>query len=97
MPQEMLEGVAKGGPRNGVKLSGPARWDGKVRKPLSKGNHNVTNPESTRVLFYQGHYAWKLVSAPPEFYYTWVWVSHHVEPQSKHKAHTPMAKNKHEW
>ena len=77
----MLEGKAKGGPRDGVKLSAPPRWDGRVRMPGSAANHNVTDPESMRVKFYQGHYDWKPLRWTEV--HTWVWVPHHVADQPK--------------
>lgn len=97
----MLEGIAKGGPRNGIRLSASPRWDGRVRKPTSKLNHGVTDPESMRVSFYQGHYVWKPVSTPPTFYETWVWITHQVADQPKrnkpHHKRSDSKDSKHDW
>lgn len=71
MMSEVLEGIAVGGPRNGVKLTAPFSWDGLVKKPNQLGNqeHN----------FYPGKYKWE--HHRPTDKYTWVW--HFNEPKKK--------------
>ncbi len=53
----MYEGVAQGGPRDGVKLSAPLAWDGLVLMKVTEGARH----------YYQGRYEWHRLNEH------WVW------------------------
>lgn len=53
MPDGLVTGYARGGPRNGVKLSAPSTWDGRVRKP-PRNKWDETSPK-----MYPGKYIWR--------------------------------------
>lgn len=54
----MHKGKAEGGPLDGVLLSGPVTWDGRIRLPHSSG---VKSTEA----YYSGYYKW--------MYGVWKW------------------------
>jgi hypothetical protein len=47
----MYEGKARGGPRNGIKLTAGARWDGRVKLPGKEMEGKSSH-------FYKGYYQW---------------------------------------
>lgn len=53
-----LVSVARGGPRDGVKLMCPHTWDGRVARPVVG--------RSTPI-YYRGHYAWD------RDFSVWIW------------------------
>ena len=52
MPKPIYESIAIGGPLHGVKLAGPATWDGKIPLPSKRGDNQV-------VRFHSGNYRWQ--------------------------------------
>lgn len=47
----MYEGIARGGPRDRIKLTAGARWDGRVKLPGKEMEGKATH-------FYEGYYQW---------------------------------------
>lgn len=47
----MYEGIGRGGPRDGVKLTAGSRWDGRVKVPGKEMEGRATH-------FYPGYYQW---------------------------------------
>ncbi len=58
----METGIGIGGPRNGIKLSAPIGWDGRIREPSAQGDN-----EGAIKRYYPGRYFWH-GSIP-----AWVW------------------------
>jgi hypothetical protein len=59
-----LEGIAVDGPRDGVKLSCPPNWDGRVGLPQQ-------GPGGAATRYYPGRYQW--LFDPTSNTYTWIW------------------------
>lgn len=75
----MVEGTARGGPRDGVKLTASPNWDGRVKVP----GKEIEGRESH---FYPGYYKWTGKD--------WLWlpVSGKVSKQrTKSKPRDPLA------
>lgn len=68
----MLEGKASGGPRNGVKLSCPSRWDGRVMLPRVGYTGGLG--------YYPGFYKWDTD------FQMWVWRPNRETSQPKKKG-----------
>ena len=62
----MLTGVAKGGPRDGVKLSAGNLWDGRIALP-QKASNSEHGHEPKHPKYYLGWYKWNV------FARTWIW------------------------
>ena len=81
----LCTGIAIGGPRDGVKLSAQATWDGKVRSNPGGG--------SERIIYYPGYYAWRHPEIndfeEKQSEITWVWIT--TEPlrnrEGQHRGH----------
>lgn len=73
MSNELLSGIAVGGPRDGVKIDAPVGWNGKIKKP----NHSGVRTED----LYKGYYNWEFV----EYYKTYSWVWHTDQPKKTGK------------
>lgn len=67
----MLEGIAVGGPRNGVRLMAPATWNGQIRLPEPKA---MVAESGSRM--YPGRYIFDDVAG------TWIW---HEIPEERTK------------
>jgi hypothetical protein len=63
--------IAIGGPRDGVKITADASWDGRVRHP--PGHRSITANPTT--LFYFGRYIWEDTG--------WTWVAEESEPYGR--------------
>lgn len=62
----MHAGIARGGPRAGVKITASITWDGKVEKPNGSESQGTGAIASQR-RYYPGRYFWEFSAN------TWVW------------------------
>lgn len=65
----METGIAQGGPRDRVRLSASASWDGRVEQVGAVSERAFAEGGSTSRRYYPGRYKW---CGHP--YNTWVWV-----------------------
>lgn len=64
--KRMYQAVARGGPRDGIRLTAPLDWDGRVMRPTKLSNGK---PEG----YYVGNYVFNVDT------FTWDWYT--VQPQ----------------
>lgn len=47
----MIEGRARGGPRDGIKITASSTWNGKVKEPRQREDAKI-------IRYYKGRYVW---------------------------------------